>query len=52
VRDWVESVALHPCYVELPGVGHFFHGRLNELRDVVTAFVENQLVEKQKGPGA
>jgi alpha/beta superfamily hydrolase len=23
----------------LPGAGHFFHGRLNELRDVVLAFM-------------
>jgi alpha/beta superfamily hydrolase len=26
----------------LPGAGHFFHGRLNELRDSVLAFMASQ----------
>jgi alpha/beta superfamily hydrolase len=26
----------------LPGAGHFFHRRLNELRDVVLAFMASQ----------
>jgi alpha/beta superfamily hydrolase len=29
----------------LPGAGHFFHGRLNELRDVVLEFMAS--VEKK-----
>ena len=35
VIDWVNSLDPKPRLVVLPGVGHFFHGRLHELRDAV-----------------
>lgn len=39
VVEWIERLDPRPRLVVLPGVGHFFHGHLNELRDaVVEAF--------------
>jgi uncharacterized protein len=35
VIDWVNGLVPKPRLVVLPGVGHFFHGRLHELHDVV-----------------
>lgn len=35
VADWVETLSPRPRLVVLPGVGHFFHGRLRELQDAV-----------------
>jgi uncharacterized protein len=35
VIDWVNTLDPKPQLVVLPGVGHFFHGRLRELRDAV-----------------
>ena len=35
VIDWVNTLYPMPRLVVLPGVGHFFHGRLQELRDAV-----------------
>jgi len=35
VADWVETLSPKPRLVVLPGVGHFFHGRLRELQDAV-----------------
>lgn len=35
VITWVKSLNPTPRMVVLPGVGHFFHGRLHDLRDVV-----------------
>jgi uncharacterized protein len=35
VIAWVNSLEPKPRLVVLPGVGHFFHGRLHELRDAV-----------------
>jgi hypothetical protein len=37
VLAWARSLAKPPRIVELSGAGHFFHGRLNELRDAVVA---------------
>ena len=36
VVDWVNGLDPKPRLVVLPRVGHFFHGRLRELRDAVT----------------
>jgi len=36
--DWAQPLANPPKIVVLPGVEHFFHGKLNELREAVTAF--------------
>jgi alpha/beta superfamily hydrolase len=35
VIDWVNGLRPKPRLVVLPGVGHFFHGRLADLRQVV-----------------
>jgi len=35
VRQWVESRRPAPQLVVLPGVDHFFHGRLQDLREVI-----------------
>jgi alpha/beta superfamily hydrolase len=35
VVNWVKGLDPKPRLVVLPGVGHFFHGRLRELRDAV-----------------
>ena len=35
VVEWVNSLDPRPRLVVLPGVGHFFHGRLHDLRDAV-----------------
>lgn len=39
VRRWAASVAPSPQLRLLPGVDHFFHGRLNELRDIVVEWL-------------
>ena len=36
VLEWCASLATPPRIVLLPGVGHFFHGRLQALGDAVT----------------
>ena len=38
VLDWAAKLATPPRIVLLPGVGHFFHGRLPALIDAVTDF--------------
>jgi alpha/beta superfamily hydrolase len=35
IQRWVQALAAPPELALLPGVDHFFHGRLNELREVV-----------------
>ncbi|HEY0766652.1 MAG TPA: alpha/beta fold hydrolase [Steroidobacteraceae bacterium] len=39
VRAWAEPLSPAAELRMLPGAGHFFHGRLNELRDVVLEFM-------------
>jgi uncharacterized protein len=39
VQAWAQSLNPAPEFVLLAGVDHFFHGRLNELRDVVVRWV-------------
>ena len=39
VRSWAQRLSPAPELKMLPGASHFFHGRLNELRDVVLAFM-------------
>jgi alpha/beta superfamily hydrolase len=36
--EWIKPLANPPQIALLPGVEHFFHGKLNELRDAVTTF--------------
>jgi alpha/beta superfamily hydrolase len=39
VINWVNSLDPKPQLVVMPGAGHFFHGRLRELRDAVMTTV-------------
>lgn len=38
VAEWAAALAAPPHLVLLPGVGHFFHGRLGALSEAVTEF--------------
>lgn len=40
VLEWIAPLANPPQMALLPGVEHFFHGRLHELRDAVTRFAQ------------
>jgi uncharacterized protein len=40
VIEWARRLSPAPELALLPGAGHFFHGRINELRDVVVGFLE------------
>jgi alpha/beta superfamily hydrolase len=40
VIEWARSLSPQPELAVLPGAGHYFHGRINELRDVVLAFMQ------------
>ena len=40
VQAWAQSLDPAPEFAMLAGVDHFFHGRLNELRDVVVRWVQ------------
>jgi uncharacterized protein len=40
VIDWARRLSPAPELTVLPGAGHFFHGRINELRDTVLGFME------------
>lgn len=35
VKDWLNSLSPRPAMRLFPGVGHYFHGRLNDLRAAV-----------------
>jgi uncharacterized protein len=41
VINWVNGLDPMPRLVVLPGVGHFFHGRLSELKDAVIDALRN-----------
>jgi uncharacterized protein len=41
VINWVNGLEPMPRLVVLPGVGHFFHGRLSELKDAVIDALRN-----------
>ena len=40
--DWYEALKSKPHLEIMDGAGHFFHGRLNELRDITTSFISKQ----------
>jgi len=42
VLAWAEQLSPMPDIVTLPGVGHFFHGRLQELKDAVIQHTRDQ----------
>jgi alpha/beta superfamily hydrolase len=39
VRSWVAKLDTPPTLEVLPGGEHFFHGRLNDLRDAINAWL-------------
>ncbi|MDE2235262.1 MAG: alpha/beta hydrolase [Gammaproteobacteria bacterium] len=38
VKDWISKLPRPPSLVMLKGAGHFFHGRLNDLRQTVVDY--------------
>jgi uncharacterized protein len=40
VFAWVDRLSPQPKLIRMPGVGHFFHGKLIELRDSIFAFLK------------
>jgi alpha/beta superfamily hydrolase len=42
IQQWVATLQQPPDLVVLPGVDHFFHGRLNELREVVVRWLQDR----------
>jgi len=40
VQDWIDALPIQPELVLLPGVGHYFHGRLNDLKNVVVDWLK------------
>lgn len=43
VTSWAQAISPPLAYVPMTGAGHFFHGRLNDLQQVVTAFIAPHL---------
>jgi len=43
VRGWLSGIATPPQTLFLPGVGHFFHGHLSELKSALRDFVPSHL---------
>jgi len=41
VADWANALVPKPRLIVMPGVGHFFHGHLNELREAVVNEIRN-----------
>jgi alpha/beta superfamily hydrolase len=41
VIDWARSMRPAPHLAVMPGVGHFFHGRLGELKQIITAEIRS-----------
>lgn len=39
VSNWVKQMPSPPQLIMLPGVGHYFHGKLGELREVVRNWI-------------
>jgi uncharacterized protein len=46
-RSWAARFAPHAGIVLVPGAGHYFHGRLHDLKEVVARFLAEQ---KKKSP--
>ena len=40
VSKWARTLSPPPELRVLPGAGHYFHGRINELRDAIVAFLQ------------
>jgi alpha/beta superfamily hydrolase len=39
VSAWAQTLSPAPELLVMPGAGHYFHGRINELRDAIVDFV-------------
>jgi len=39
VDEWVVGLPSQPTLVQMPGASHFFHGKLNDLRNEITRFL-------------
>jgi uncharacterized protein len=46
VRAWAEALPMPPQIAILPGVDHFFHGKLNELRALLVRWLEESEVRQ------
>ena len=42
VRQWIAAQPTSPHYIELPDAGHFFHARLNHLREAVSRWLTDR----------
>ncbi len=40
--EWAQGLRPQPAIQTLSGAGHYFHGRLPELRDAVLAFINQR----------
>lgn len=45
VQSWLQKLPKVPELALLPGAGHFFHGRLNDLQDTVTEWLARHPVD-------
>jgi hypothetical protein len=48
VLDWASRQSRAPTVRLMPGAGHFFHGRLHEVRSVVLDFLRHQIEPRPK----
>lgn len=48
---WINQLLPGPEFAVMPGADHFFHGRLVELRDLVTKFVQKEMGTVTALPG-
>ena len=44
VRDWLSGIAPQPQTLFLPGVSHFFHGHLADIKSALRGFVSQHLL--------
>ena len=47
IQRWVAELPSPPRLVMLPGVDHFFHGRLNDLRDALVQWLAATVTQKE-----
>jgi uncharacterized protein len=49
VLEWARQLRPQPAVTVLSGAGHFFHGRLGELREAVIGFARGEAQEQKPG---
>ena len=47
VRDWLSGIAPQPQTLFLPGVSHFFHGHLADIKSALRGFVSQHLLQER-----